>query len=84
MSVQPFQINIPEATLDDLKKRLAQTRLPDEVEGAGWDFGTNSGYLRSLLTYWQDQYDCGKTSMIGELRRRSSINFLSSAQILMA
>lgn len=52
MSIQPFKIDIPHATLDDLHERLAHTRWPDEVEGAGWDYGTNLGYLKELANYW--------------------------------
>ena len=37
MSIQSFTIAIPQATLDDLRERLARTRWPDEVEGVGWD-----------------------------------------------
>ena len=36
MSIQPFTINIPQATLDDLHERLAHTCWPDEAEGSGW------------------------------------------------
>ncbi len=57
MAVQPFQINISQTILDDLQKRLAQTRWPDEVEGAGWDYGTNLGYMKELADYWLNQYD---------------------------
>lgn len=57
MSIQPFQINIPQAVLQDLKERLAGTRWPDEVEGAGWDYGTNLDYLKGLVDYWQNKYD---------------------------
>lgn len=57
MSIQPFKINVPEAVLLDLKERLAQTRWPDEVEGAGWDYGTNLDYLKGLVDYWQNNYD---------------------------
>jgi len=57
MAVQTFRVNIPQMTLDDLKRRLAQTRLPDEVKGAGWDYGTNLDYLKSLVDYWQNQFD---------------------------
>jgi epoxide hydrolase len=39
MTIQSFRINVPQATLDDLRKRLARTRWPDEVDGAGWDYG---------------------------------------------
>jgi pimeloyl-ACP methyl ester carboxylesterase len=57
MSLQSFTIAIPQATLDDLRERLARTRWPDEVEGAGWDYGTNASYLKELVDYWQHAYD---------------------------
>src|ERR1700687_3108392 len=57
MSIQSFKIAIPQATLDDLRERLAHTRWADEVEGAGWDYGTNLGYLKQLVDYWQHTYD---------------------------
>ena len=40
MGVQPFEVRIPQETLDDLRERLARTRWTDEVEGASWDYGT--------------------------------------------
>ena len=60
MSIQPFKINIPQATLDDLRERLAHTRWPDEVEEAGWDYGTSLGYMKELANYWQHTYDWRK------------------------
>lgn len=60
MSIQSFKIAIPQATLDDLHARLAHTRWPDEVEGAGWDYGTNLGYLKELEDYWQHTYNWRK------------------------
>lgn len=54
---QPFRIAVPQTVLDDLKTRLKQARWPDEVEGAGWDYGTNLAYLRSLVSYWQNEFD---------------------------
>jgi pimeloyl-ACP methyl ester carboxylesterase len=60
MQIQPFQINVPQAVLDDLQKRLARTRWTDEVEGVGWDYGTNLDYLKELVDYWQHQYNWRK------------------------
>jgi pimeloyl-ACP methyl ester carboxylesterase len=60
MSIQSFKIAIPQATLDDLRARLARTRWPDEVEGAGWDYGTNLSYMKELADYWQHTYDWRK------------------------
>ena len=52
-----FEIKIPQTVLDDLKQRLARTRWPDEVSDAGWDYGTNLDYLKSLVAYWQKEFD---------------------------
>ncbi len=57
MSIQPFTIVTPQVTLDDLRERLARTRWPDEAENAGWNYGTNLGYLKELVDYWQHSYD---------------------------
>jgi pimeloyl-ACP methyl ester carboxylesterase len=60
MQIQPFQINVPQAVLDDLQKRLARTRWTDEVTDSGWNMGTNLDYMKELADYWQHQYDWRK------------------------
>ena len=57
MNIQPFTIDIPQETLDDLRGRLANTLWPDEAEHTGWNYGTNMGYLKELVEYWQHSYD---------------------------
>ena len=57
MALEPFTIDIPEATLDDLQQRLGRTRWPDQAEGAPWSMGTNLEYLQELSDYWQHSYD---------------------------
>jgi pimeloyl-ACP methyl ester carboxylesterase len=57
MTIQSFTIDIPQATLDDLRGRLARTLWPDEAENTGWNYGTNLGYLKELVDYWQHSYD---------------------------
>lgn len=57
MTIQPFTITVPQATLDDLHERLARTRWPDEAENTSWNYGTNLGYLKELGDYWQHSYD---------------------------
>ena len=56
-AIRPFEINVPDTVLDDLKARLDRTRLPDEIDGSGWDYGTPLGYLTELITYWRDEFD---------------------------
>src|SRR5438034_2762721 len=53
----PFRIAVPDAVLVDLRERLARTRFPDEIEGSGWDYGTNLGYLKALVSYWRTTFD---------------------------
>ncbi|MGE3540276.1 MAG: epoxide hydrolase family protein [Candidatus Tectimicrobiota bacterium] len=57
MDIQPFTIQIPEATLDDLRGRLAATRWSSEIPDSGWDYGTNLSYLKALTDYWQKRFD---------------------------
>lgn len=57
MQIEPFTIAVPEDVLVDLRTRLARTRLPDEIPGSGWDYGTNLDYLRELVAYWRERYD---------------------------
>jgi pimeloyl-ACP methyl ester carboxylesterase len=56
-AVEPFEIRVDDAVLDDLRERLARTRIPDEIEGAGWEYGIPYGYLVELVAYWRDTYD---------------------------
>ena len=57
MPAEPFQINVPDSVLDDLRDRLARTRWPSTVEGAGWDYGTDQAYLKDLLDHWRRDFD---------------------------
>jgi len=57
MSIKPFQIAIPQATLEDLHDRLGRTRWPDELPGGGWERGVPLGYLKPLAAYWQTKFD---------------------------
>lgn len=60
MSIQPFKINIPQATLDDLQERLARTRWTKGSEGAGWAYGADPEYMKELMSHWQHEYDWRK------------------------
>jgi hypothetical protein len=56
-AIVPFTIKVPDAVLQDLKARLRNTRLPQEIPNTGWDYGTDLAYLRSLVGYWRDSFD---------------------------
>jgi len=55
--MEPFKIDIPQADLDDLHRRITATRWPEELPGVGWKRGVPLGYLRDLAQYWRDKYD---------------------------
>jgi hypothetical protein len=55
--ITPFNIDIPQADLDDLSDRLARTRWPDELPGVGWAYGVPVSYLKDLAEYWRTSYD---------------------------
>lgn len=57
IEIRPFRIDIPQADLDDLRERLARTRLPAQLPGDPWTRGVPVGYLRELADYWRDGYD---------------------------
>ena len=60
MSIQPcepFQIDVPQATLDDLRARLAATRPVPERDVADWGAGTSPAFLAALVEHWRTTYD---------------------------
>jgi pimeloyl-ACP methyl ester carboxylesterase len=57
MSVERFEVAIPDEVLGDLHRRLARTRLPEAEADAGWEAGTSPAFLRRLVHYWQTGFD---------------------------
>ncbi|MBH0777862.1 epoxide hydrolase family protein [Nocardia bovistercoris] len=53
----PFRIDIPDADLEDLHRRLAATRWPEELPEVGWTYGIPTGYVRELAEYWRRGFD---------------------------
>ena len=55
--VDPFRVEVAEDVLADLRERILDTRWPDQLADAGWDYGTDLGWLRRTAAYWADGYD---------------------------
>jgi hypothetical protein len=55
--IHPFRARVPQADLDDLRDRLARTRWPGELPGAGWSRGVPQGYPRELAGHWAGGFD---------------------------
>jgi pimeloyl-ACP methyl ester carboxylesterase len=56
-AIEKFRIHVDDAVLEDLRRRLALTRFPDQIEGTGWEYGSPVDYVRDLVEYWRDKYD---------------------------
>ena len=57
MPIVPFRVDVPQAAIDDLRSRLANTRLPDQIPGTSWEYGTERSYLEELLAHWMNEFD---------------------------
>src|SRR5205807_2373513 len=55
--VTPFKAHVPQAELDDLKKRLAAARWPDRGPAADWSEGVPLAKAQALIEYWRTRYD---------------------------
>jgi len=57
MTEQRFTISVPDEALEDLHRRLRQTRWPDTVSNSGWTYGLDVEWMQSIAGYWLNQYD---------------------------
>jgi pimeloyl-ACP methyl ester carboxylesterase len=57
LDVRPFQVEVPQADLDDLMDRLARVRWPDELPGGEWSYGVPLEYVRELVDHWRSGFD---------------------------
>ena len=59
-SIRPFNVHVPQAELDDLRRRIAATRWPDRETVADRSQGTQLAKLQELVRYWGTDYDWRK------------------------
>ncbi len=55
--VREFLVEIDEAAVDDLKRRLGATRWPDAETPDDWSQGIPLAYVQEVCAYWADDYD---------------------------
>ena len=61
-AIRPLRVNVPEAELEELRRRIEATRWPErETVGAGdvldWSQGAPLSYMEELCAYWADGFD---------------------------
>jgi pimeloyl-ACP methyl ester carboxylesterase len=55
--IRPFKVDVAQAELDDLRRRIAATRWPDKELVDDRSQGVQLAATRELVRYWLDDYD---------------------------
>jgi pimeloyl-ACP methyl ester carboxylesterase len=59
-SIRPFKVNVPQADLDELRRRVNATRWPDKETVNDQSQGPQLAKLQELVQYWGSSYDWRK------------------------
>src|SRR5262245_28985942 len=59
-SIRPFQVGFPQEALDDLRRRIAATRLPERETVDDSSQGVPLAAIEELARYWGTDYDWRK------------------------
>ena len=71
--VRPFNVNIPEAELAELRRRIVATRLPEKETVGDFTQGVPLATVQKLARYWATEYDWRKV----EARLNAVPNFIT-------
>jgi len=55
--IRPFRVNIPEAELADLRRRIVSTRFPEKETVSDFSQGVPLATVHKLADYWGTEYD---------------------------
>src|SRR5262249_34386027 len=59
-TIRPFRIDVPQADLDELRSRIAATRLPERETVADQSQGVPLATIQKLARYWATDHDWRK------------------------
>ena len=57
---RPFQVNVPEADLTELRKRVSATKWPEREAVSDASQGVQLATMQKLARYWATDYDWRK------------------------
>jgi pimeloyl-ACP methyl ester carboxylesterase len=60
IDVRPFHVEVPDEKLDDLRRRIAETRWPDKELVGDSSQGVQLATLQAIADYWATEYDWRK------------------------
>lgn len=55
-TIRRFKAHVPDQVLTDLRRRLGETKWPDQLPGTTWEYGADIKKVRALAEYWQNDY----------------------------
>src|ERR1700686_3823981 len=59
-AIRPFQVNVPEAELTELRRRISATKWPERETVADQSQGVQLATIQALARYWATEYDWRK------------------------
>jgi hypothetical protein len=59
-AIRPFHVHVPQAAIDDLRRRIAATRWSDKETIADQSQGVQLATMKDLVRYWGTKYDWRK------------------------
>src|SRR5262245_29113329 len=59
-AVRPFTVDLPEADIEDLRRRIAATRWPEKEPVDDLSQGVQLAAIQALAHYWATEYDFGR------------------------
>ena len=59
-AIRPFHVNVPEAELAELRRRIKATRWPEKEPVADQSQGVQLATMQKLARYWATEYDWRK------------------------
>jgi len=60
IAIRPYSVNVPEAELTELHRRIKATRLPEKETVADFSQGVPLATVEKLAKYWATEYDWRK------------------------
>lgn len=57
VTCRPFSIDVPDAVLADIRRRVAAFPWHEMPDDGGWDYGSNLNYMKELCAYWINGFD---------------------------
>jgi pimeloyl-ACP methyl ester carboxylesterase len=72
-AIRPFRVSVPQAELDDLRRRIVAARLPEKETVSDFSQGVPLATVQKLARYWATEYDWRKV----EARLNAVPNFIT-------